>query len=107
MKKITKVHFDERTMWLNHVIDFSIEELDYFIRYQHEENGIVPKQVVHYNGKGVCPFCKKNIIERDICYAITYAEKELHALFQQLIYHPSVRLKLLLLGLLPKREMEK
>lgn len=106
LEKITKVHFEEKKAVLNRAIDFWIGDLEYFLRFKERKNVITPDLIVHYKGTGVCPFCKKSVIEREPCYAISYAREDSNALFHYLINHPSVRLKLALSGLIPKTEIE-
>lgn len=107
MEQITKIYFKEKTVRIVSVINFWIEELEYYIRFKNDNNLITPELVVHYKGYGVCPFCKKHVVERGPCYAFVHSKEDLHALFQYLTNHSSVRLKLVSLGLTPKGEKEK
>lgn len=97
-KKITNIKLDKRNDFTDlHLIDFSIGELNYFLKFEMEKGKWIPERVIHRFGEGACPFCKRKSFVREICTGIKPSTKEMDELFQLLINHPSVRMKVLLL----------
>lgn len=102
--KITNVYFDEGKG--NRLIDFQAGDYKYVMRFRNENQFISPVQVIHFSGTSECPFCKKPYHDLEYCSAFMYSTENKHALFHYLTSHPSVRLKLIALGLIPMIRME-
>lgn len=106
LERITNIYSDEKKINVVHVIEFRIDDMEYFIRFKNDNNLITPVQVFHYKGIEECLFCKRNSITLQSCDAFKHSKENLEALFHYLTNHPSVRLKLAMSGLTPKTEME-
>lgn len=97
-KKMTNVELKAEF----HIIYFTIGTIHYFLKYMFRRDELIPDQVVHYQAKGTCPFCKKNASEKALCIGAYPEKEEITALFERLLNHPNVRVKALTLGVMKK-----
>jgi hypothetical protein len=74
-------------------IFFKIENMTYSIHIENIGEKMVPMYIAHmHEGKEFCPCCKEvQNEELKVCFILSYHTKEV---FNQLLIHPSIRLKM-------------
>lgn len=107
LEKISKIHFDQNEMVSsNGAINFWIDELEFYVPFKQNKDMIMAVQVIHFRGGGVCPFCNEAVENKTPCLGLLRPLDNFHTVLQYLTNHPSIRLRLALLGIQSKSEIE-
>lgn len=104
IEKITNVFFETKNLLYMQGIDFCIGKLEYSMLLKIKGSTVAPRQVIHYHGEGLCPFCNRMSVIAQPCFAFELSKESMHELFHYLTDHLNVRLKFLSLGLKRKGE---
>lgn len=105
-QEITNVYFDNDIPGKLRSIHFQVGGMKCYILLQYEDNVIMPNHVYHFKVNVVCPFCENHVTGLGPCFIFGYPKDDLYKLFHFLINYPTIRLKLISLGITPIVKLE-